>query len=133
MCTIAFVLVSCDDDTLCTMSDELLPLEGHHSLTSIYCECPFIEITPFQQQWKFNFEKSKIDVIVVCDIGADLIFDQGTYDFKLLDTVNSWGGDDIKLEVNNRDFYIDILEDKILLRDLGADFDAGAYYEFSKN
>ncbi len=117
----------------CSDSEELVPLDGYYSLDSILCECLPPEITPFQQQWRLDFENSTVDVVVYNEVETGLVLEQGTYNITIVDTSYSWGGVATMLRFDNRDFFYDVGELGITLSDPGAEADAGSYYIFHEN
>ncbi len=127
---IAVTLISCGDDP---NNDEIIPLEGYHSLTAIRCECFPIEIIPFQQQWKFDFDNSELTVAVTGTMEKQQILESAVYKFKLIDTTSSWVGSTAMLQLDDRSFFFKRVMDGIQLSDPEASNDNGSYYDFVEN
>jgi hypothetical protein len=116
----------------CNDSEQNSALEDYYSLVSVLCECSPIEIIEDQQQWLFDFDNMEIDVVVNGAVDNWLLFDTGRYSFDLIDT-NLFGNPATLMQVNGRDFYLWGRGDTITISDPGAEFDAGAYYEFVRD
>ncbi len=123
---IAVVISACND------SEESSSLEDYHSLISIICECFPIEVVEDQQQWLFDFDNMEIDVVVNGEVDNWLLFDSGRYSFELIDTT-LFSNPATIMRVNDRDFFLRGTGDTITISDPGAEFDAGAYYEFVRD
>ena len=117
----------------CSKEESPVALSNYNSLESISCECDRIEIVPFQQQWRLNFIDSICEVKVFGVVEHGFIFDEGTYEFDLKDTVGVYQIAFQVMKLNNRTFYYSDLTNGFSISDPGASCDKGASYLFRAN
>ena len=118
----------------CTSENNIDPIEDYYSLGIVSCECAPPNIIPFQQQWKFDFTNSKLDVVVDGEVQSWLLFDTGQYDMRLVDTITVFNDSINAIIIDERPFWFTYMdEESITISDPGAACDKGATYLFFKN